>query len=94
MLAAGVNVKAISQSMGHSNISITLDTYAHLLPGAGKTAAERLDKLLEPNMEDVKDVSKMLAKDDELSGTPGGIRTHDPRFRRPVLLSAELQAPQ
>ncbi len=36
MLAAGVNVKAISQSMGHANIGITLDTYAHLLPGWGR----------------------------------------------------------
>jgi hypothetical protein len=26
------------------------------------------------------------------TGAPGGIRTHDPRFRRPMLLSAELQA--
>ena len=25
-------------------------------------------------------------------GTPGGIRTHDPRFRRPMLCSAELRA--
>jgi integrase len=33
MLAAGVNVKAISQSMGHANIGITLNIYSHLLPG-------------------------------------------------------------
>ena len=48
MLAAGVNVKAISQSLGHANIGITLDIYAHLLPSAGKSAAERFDKLLKP----------------------------------------------
>ena len=48
MLAAGVNVKAISRSMGHANIGITLDTYGHLLPGMGRTAAERFDKLLKP----------------------------------------------
>lgn len=58
MLAAGVNVKAISQSIGYSNIGITLDTYAHLLPGAGKAAAERLDKLLESRVAEAEDVSK------------------------------------
>ena len=57
MLAAGVNVKAISQSMGHANIGITLDTYSHLLLGMGKTAAERFDRLLEPWLGDT-DVGK------------------------------------
>ena len=68
MLAAGVNVKAISQSMGHANIGITLDTYAHLLPGAGKTAAESFDKLLKPWLPPEKNVGKMSANGGD-SGT-------------------------
>ena len=48
MLAAGVNIKAISQALGHANVSITLNIYSHLLPGTGKSAAEKFDKLLEP----------------------------------------------
>jgi len=64
MLGAGVNVKAISQSMGHANIGITLDTYSHLLPGMGRIAAERFDKLLEPWLPE--DVCKMSAREDEL----------------------------
>jgi len=63
MLAAGVNVKAISQSMGHANIGITLDTYAHLLPGMGRSAAERFDKLLEPWLPREEDVGKMSANE-------------------------------
>ena len=63
MLAAGVNVKAISQSMGHSNIGITLDTYAHLLPGMGRSAAEGFDKLLEPWLAQEKNVGKMSANE-------------------------------
>ena len=86
MLAAGVNVKVISQSMGHANIGITLDTYAHLLPGMGRSAAESFDKLLEPWLPQAKDVGKPAG----FRYAPRGIRTHDPRFRRPVLLSAEL----
>ena len=65
MLAAGVNIKAISQSMGHANIGITLDTYSHLLPSMGKTAAERFDRLLKPWLGG-EDVGKMSAKGDEL----------------------------
>jgi integrase len=48
MLAAGVNIKVISQSLGHANIGITLDTYGHLLPSMAKTAAEQFDNLLKP----------------------------------------------
>jgi len=61
MTAVGVNVKAISQSLGHANIGITLDTYAHLLPGAGKSAGECFDKLLKPWLVEAEDVGKMLA---------------------------------
>jgi integrase len=63
MMAAGVNIKVISQSMGHANIGITLDTYGHLLPGMGKTAAERFDKLLRPWLGEG-NVGKMLANND------------------------------
>jgi integrase len=46
MIAAGVNFKALSEFMGHSDIAITLDRYGHLLPGAGDEAAELLDDYL------------------------------------------------
>jgi len=44
MIAAGVNVKALSSFMGHS--SITLDRYGHLLPGSEEQAAALLDAYL------------------------------------------------
>jgi integrase len=46
VIAAGVNVKALSTFMGHANIRITLDQYGHLLPGAEDEAAELLDAFL------------------------------------------------
>ena len=61
MLAAGVDVKVISQSLGHANIGITLDTYAHLLPGMGRTAAKRFDKLLKPWLSQKENGGKMVA---------------------------------
>ena len=46
MIAAGLNVKALSTYMGHANISITFDRYGHLMPGNETEAAERLDAYL------------------------------------------------
>jgi integrase len=46
MIAAGVNIKALSTFMGHANIRITLDQYGHLLPGAEDEAAGLLDAFL------------------------------------------------
>lgn len=47
MIAAGVNAKALSTFMGHANISITLDRYGHLMPGAEAEAASLLDTYLD-----------------------------------------------
>lgn len=46
MLAAGVNVKALSTYMGHASITITLDRYGHLMPGNEAEAAGLLDAYL------------------------------------------------
>jgi integrase len=47
MIAAGVNAKALSVFMGHANISITLDRYGHLMPGAEDEAAGLMDAYLQ-----------------------------------------------
>jgi integrase len=47
MIAAGVNVKALSTFMGHANIGITLDQYGHLLPGAEDEAADLVNAFLD-----------------------------------------------
>ncbi len=36
----GVNVKVIQEMLGHSDISITLRTYSHLLPAMQQGAVE------------------------------------------------------
>ena len=46
MIAAGVNVKALSSYMGHASINIMLDTYGHMVPGNEAEAADRLDAYL------------------------------------------------
>lgn len=47
MIAAGVNIKTISEWMGHSSVTITLDRYGHLLPGSAKVALGLLNSYLE-----------------------------------------------
>jgi integrase len=46
MIAARIPVKALSSYMGHATIAITLDRYAHLLPGSEDEAAQLLDAYL------------------------------------------------
>jgi integrase len=41
MLAAGEHEKVVQEMAGHANITITLGTYAHVLPGMAKAAGER-----------------------------------------------------
>jgi integrase len=46
LLSKGVNVKVISERLGHSNIKITLDTYSHVLPTMQKDAIDKLDSMI------------------------------------------------
>ena len=39
-LQAGVDIKVVSQRLGHANVGITWDTYAHVLPDQDEQAAE------------------------------------------------------
>ena len=40
LLAAGVNARIVSERLGHSSVSFTLDTYGHVMPGQQADAAE------------------------------------------------------
>jgi integrase len=46
MLLAGVNVKVVSERLGHASIAITLSNYAHAPPSMQRGAADALDALL------------------------------------------------
>jgi integrase len=39
LLRAGVNVKVVSERLGHASVSFTLDTYGHVMPGQQAEAA-------------------------------------------------------
>jgi integrase len=46
LLRAGVNVKVVSEALGHSRTAFTLDVYAHVLPGMGETVATAIETAL------------------------------------------------
>ena len=46
LLEAGINVKVVSERLGHSSCRITLDTYAHCLHTMQSQAVEALNKIL------------------------------------------------
>lgn len=46
MVAAGVPLALVKDQLGHSSITLTMGTYAHMLPTAQREAAEKLDQAL------------------------------------------------
>jgi integrase len=45
-LLSGIHVKIVSERLGHSSITITLDTYSYAIPGLQRDAAERVAALI------------------------------------------------
>lgn len=48
MLQQGTHPKIVQERLGHSDISMTLNTYSHVLPVMQDEVAEKLDELLTP----------------------------------------------
>lgn len=46
LLVAGVSPRVVMEMLGHSQISLTLGTYSHVLPGLQREAADRMGALL------------------------------------------------
>jgi integrase len=47
LIEAGENAKIVADLLGHSNVSFTLNTYAHALPEKKHSAIEKLSKIFE-----------------------------------------------
>lgn len=46
MLKEGINPKIVQERLGHSDITLTLNTYSHVLPSMQDEVAEKLDELV------------------------------------------------
>ena len=45
-LSAGIPAKVVSERLGHANVSITLDTYSHVLPSLQENSAAAVAALI------------------------------------------------
>jgi integrase len=45
-LAAGADIKQVQEMLGHSQVTLTLSTYAHVQPSRRREAADKLAALL------------------------------------------------
>ena len=55
LIHMGVNIKEISERLGHENVQTTLNTYAHLYPKYDEELAKQLHESREKNKEDPSD---------------------------------------
>ena len=46
LLAQGVDARTIMETLGHSQVSLTLNTYSHVLPALQEAAADKIDAIL------------------------------------------------
>jgi integrase len=46
LLVQGVHPRIVMETLGHSQISLTMDTYSHVLPALQQEAARQIDTLL------------------------------------------------
>jgi integrase len=46
LLSQGVSARVVMETLGHSQISLTLNTYSHVIPALGRLAADRMDEVL------------------------------------------------
>ena len=45
MLVQGVPMRVVMETLGHSQISLTMNTYSHVMPALQQDAADRMDAL-------------------------------------------------
>ncbi len=50
LLAADENPKVVSERLGHATVTLTLDTYTHVLPSMQKAASDKLESILSENL--------------------------------------------
>jgi len=61
MLKQGIHPKIVQERLGHSTISVTLDTYSHVAPGLQEAAAKRFDDAVQIKYNDTVPDTKAIS---------------------------------
>jgi integrase len=48
LLVQGVHPRLVMEALGHSQISLTLDTYSHVIPALNEDVARQMNAVLSP----------------------------------------------
>jgi site-specific recombinase XerD len=48
LLSAGTHPKVVQERLGHSQISLTLDTYSHVIPTMQREASDQFEAMFNP----------------------------------------------
>jgi integrase len=46
LVVQGVHPRVVMETLGHSQISLTMDTYSHVIPALQREAADRMEAVL------------------------------------------------
>ena len=60
MLAQGVNPRVVMEILGHSQISLMLNTYSHVMPELQQDAAKLMDALLTKQEDDASETAQSV----------------------------------
>jgi integrase len=94
LLASGASLAAVSKILGHSTLTITSDTYSHLLEGIGTQAADAADSLVPRRLGDQSVTTNTLGfaavrrEQQDVAGhmsAPSGTRTPNPLIKSQLL---------
>ena len=86
LIAQGVHPRVVMEILGHSQISVTMNTYGHVLPETQQDAVQKLDTVLRPRSTKEKpvDAEEVEASTEEEESkqrkkTPGNASGDEPR---------------
>lgn len=58
LLLQEIHPKIVQEMLGHSSITLTLDTYSHVLPDMQREAASKMDALLQPSQDSGQQIAR------------------------------------
>jgi integrase len=91
LLQQGESIVYVKEQLGHASIQITVDTYGHLIPGANRSAVDRLDDIVtqqsatQAQPEEIGDTAGDQPKSFVLNGEPRRNRTFNPQIKSLLL---------